>query len=104
VSVGSLANTSVQWHRPTYPPDGGARTLELRGELLARVQPAKGSEAMKYGRELELTPTVVYLAGRVDIEAEDELTLPGGQVLLVRHVQDTNLLGTFTTVTCEGQR
>lgn len=104
MSVGSLAVTPVVWRRWSYSQVDGSRTATVLGQLTARVQPRQGSEALQYGRDLELTPVVVYVAGRVDVEPEDELTLPDGSVLLVRHVQDPDLLGTYTAVTCELQR
>jgi len=72
VSVGSLANTTVTWRRPTYPADGSARTIVTLGTLLARVQPLAGREAQQYGRELELTPVMVYVEGQVPVQVEDE--------------------------------
>lgn len=104
MSVGSLANTTVTWRRPTYPADGSARTVVTLGTLLARVQPLAGREAQQYGRELELTPIMVYIDGQVDVRVEDEFLAPDGLTLLVRHVRDPDLLGRYTAVTCEGQR
>lgn len=104
MSVGSLANTTLTWRRPTYPADGSARVIVTLGTLLARVQPLAGREAQQYGRELELTPVMVYVEGQVPVQIEDELILPDGLSLLVRHVRDPDLLGRYTAITCEGQR
>jgi head-tail adaptor len=104
MSVGSLADTPVVWRRYATDQVTGARESTTLGTLMARVQPRQGSEALQYGRDLELTPTLVYVAGRVDVQPEDELTTPDGARLLVRHVQDTQLAGLFTAITCERQR
>jgi len=104
MSVGSIANTTLRWRRPSYPADGSARTLQDMGQVLARVQPLAGKEAQQYGRELELTPIMVYIDGQVDVRVEDEFLAPDGLTLLVRHVRDPDLLGRYTAVTCEGQR
>jgi hypothetical protein len=40
----------------------------------------------------------------VPVQIEDELVLPDGLSLLVRHVRDPDLLGRYTAITCEGQR
>lgn len=104
MSVASLADRTLRWRRVTLDPAGGAAVVTDLGSLTGRVQPGKGAEALQYGRDLELTPVVVYVAGSPAIEPQDELVGEDGTVFLVRHVQDPNLLGRFVAVTCEVQR
>lgn len=103
MSVGSLATETLVVRRKAFPKDGGAAAVATIGTIRARVQPAKGTEPVLYGKDTEVVPVVVYVEGRPDVRIEDVLVVPDGSTLFVRSVTDVDLVGVFTTIVCERQ-